>query len=344
MNTHKKILIVKNGAFGDVVRTSFFAKPLHIEANAASNHLEIYWLTSPDSLPLLRFNPYIDHISTDFNDLAGIVFDTIYSLDDEIDILLQVSKLQTQNLVGAYLNKDGRVSYSEQSAYWFDMGLLSKYGKERADELKKYNSKTHSDIFKKIFQVSNVDFTFYNSLFTNENTKSLIKNQVKGKIAIGLNAFASKRWKSKALPVIEFEKIVRKLSEISIKGNQVHLFLIGSSSDLNQHKNYLLGTDVPDNISTINTDGNILKLASLVSMLKILVTSDSLCLHLAVGQKIPTVAFFVSTSAAEIENFPFIRKLKSLDNDYCSYKSDADNSSITSDRILEEVINLIQEL
>ena len=52
----KKILVVKNGGLGDVVRTSYFAKPLK---NKGSN-IGLYWLTSPEAVDILQFNPYID--------------------------------------------------------------------------------------------------------------------------------------------------------------------------------------------------------------------------------------------------------------------------------------------
>jgi heptosyltransferase-2 len=54
------------------------------------------------------------------------------------------------------------------------------------------------------------------------------------------------------------------------------------------------------------------------------------------------VAFFSATSAAEIENLKSVRKIKSLTEDYCSYRADADNSTITSERILDEAIDLLK--
>ena len=55
----KNILIVKHGALGDVVRTSYFANSLKYEKK-----VKIYWLTSPHCLDLLNCNPNIDYIVT----------------------------------------------------------------------------------------------------------------------------------------------------------------------------------------------------------------------------------------------------------------------------------------
>src|SRR5262249_6844156 len=135
-----KILIVKHGALGDVVRTSYFAGPLRRKFGGA---LTLFWITAPGSVPLIARNPNIDRVLTKFDDVFDEVFDTVYSLDDEDGILANVSRLRCARIVGAY-RKEGQIAYSADSAAWFDMGLRSRFGKARADELKKINSRTHA--------------------------------------------------------------------------------------------------------------------------------------------------------------------------------------------------------
>jgi heptosyltransferase-2 len=120
--------------------------------------------------------------------------------------------------------------------------------------------------------------------------------------------------------------------------------LIGSGSDFHRNQEFVNSNPSRKNITALNTDGNVLDLAAAVRFMKLLITTDSLCLHLAVAQQIPTVAFFSPTSAAEIENLPYLRKLKSLSEDCCSYMPDADNSTITSERIMCEVNLLLLKL
>lgn len=342
MTIYKNILIVKYGALGDVVRTSFFAKPLRSRISENGSNVRLYWLTAPQSVPLLRFNPYIDVITTNPNDLMDVEFEEIYSLDDETDILNHVFKFKYEKIIGATISSDGIKSYCSQSAEWFDMGLLSRYGKARADELKKINRRTHSEIFKDIFEVDNPDFSFYNSDLLNSDMSTLTHNFSDGNFAIGLNAFAGNRWAAKALPDQEFLKLVQALARMTIFGKPVHLFLIGAGSDMSRNYSYVKSVGTPKNITVLNTDSNVLELAAAVRSLKLLITTDSLCLHLGVSQQIPTVSFFAPTSAAEIENFPYIRKMTSLSQDYCSYRPDADNSTITSERIIGEVSQLLK--
>lgn len=340
MITYKNILIVKYGALGDVVRTSFFMKALSNQICEGEAHVRIYWLTTSQSLPLLRFHPYIDVVTTNPNELSAIEFDRIYSLDDEFEVLSSVAKLKARKIIGASLSPEGKQIYCDQSAYWFDMGLLSRHGKERADELKRSNNRTHSDIFRGIFDVASVDFSFYNSEHINSKMLASIRHSADGRVAVGLNAFAGKRWASKALPDVEFAKLAEALTNLTIFGREVHLFLIGSGSDLSKNQAYLNSRVAPKNVTALNTDSNVLDLAAAVRSLKLLITTDSLCLHLAVSQQVPTVAFFAPTSAAEIENLKTVHKLKSLSDDYCNYRTDADNSSITSERIMQAVNHL----
>ena len=61
--------------------------------------------------------------------------------------------------------------------------------------------------------------------------------------------------------------------------------------------------------------------------------SDTLALHIAISQKIKTISYYAPTSAVEIETFGMGEKVISTSDDYCSYKPNADNSTVTAERI-----------
>ena len=42
---------------------------------------------------------------------------------------------------------DGTLAYTDDTAPWFDMGLISRFGKERADALKVANRSSHPAIY-----------------------------------------------------------------------------------------------------------------------------------------------------------------------------------------------------
>ena len=88
-------------------------------------------------------------------------------------------------------------------------------------------------------------------------------------------------------------------------------------------------------LQVADTDGSVLRLAAVIRQCDALISSDSLALHLGISQRVPFVAFFAPTSASEIDAFGLGIKITSTAADYCSYKRDADNSSLTADRLID---------
>src|SRR4030095_1234830 len=86
------------------------------------------------------------------------------------------------------------------------------------------------------------------------------------------------------------------------------------------------------------TGNGILEFAGLVGLCDTLLVSDSLALHLAVALSVRVVAFFAPTSAAEIELYGRGEKVVSTAPDACSYRRDADTSTLTPDRLAAAVL------
>jgi hypothetical protein len=50
-------------------------------------------------------------------------------------------------LIGVYFDfKENKISYTKESKEWYDMSLISKYGKEKEDLLKWKNRKSYQEI------------------------------------------------------------------------------------------------------------------------------------------------------------------------------------------------------
>lgn len=321
------ILIVKFGALGDVVRTSYFAKCLR---DKYGQELYLTWITSPAAMPILQNNLYIDKVCLDFSEIKNEQFDVIYSLDDEIEILSQLAFLNYKKIVGAYLYSATKIrTYCDESAAWFDMGLLSKLGKLEADNRKRANKRTHGDIFAQIFDTELPEPFF----FQEKNTSFISKKDSDFKL--GINPYAGDRWSSKEMLPNELEKLIRLLLGSTLFGSMKgKIILFGRGED--RKKNLEVASRFSDkSIEVANTDESVLNLATQIRSLSVLITSDSLAMHLAIAQRIPFLAFFAPTSAAEIDDFGFGQKLISTADDYCSYKKDADNKTITADRIFK---------
>lgn len=324
-----KLLVVKHGALGDVVRTSYFAAALR---QKWGRQLRLSWLTASASLPLLRFHPDIDDIFTSFEDAKSLSYDRIYSLDDELEVLEGVAQLRSDAITGASISH-GVPSYSEDSACWFDMGLISRMGKTRADELKKLNQRGHADIFKEIFEVPSVRPEFHGN--PRLERWAMEEFRATGPL-VGINPFAGGRWPSKELRIEELNSLVDAiLAGDTPFGQSCTVMLIGAGSDRLRNLE-LASTRTGRRILVPDTDDSVLRLAAVISCLDAMITSDSLAMHLAISQRVPTLAFFAPTSAPEIDDFGVVTKVISTAADYCSYRKDADNSSITALRLIRE--------
>ncbi|HWP57477.1 MAG TPA: glycosyltransferase family 9 protein [Candidatus Acidoferrales bacterium] len=324
------ILVVKTGGLGDVVRTSYFARALR---EKWGDGLRLSWLTAAAAAPLLRFNPYIDDPWTSFAEARPYCYDRVYSLDDERDVLEGVTSLDFRTITGAFL-REGTPSYTDDAAGWFDMGLLSRFGKARADELKKLNTRGHAEIFSEIFGVDGVEPHFFGNPRLERWAAHLLAEHSR---VIGINPFAGGRWPSKELRLSELNTLIDAIvGGESVFGPKCTVVLFGAGED--HHRNKALAAARPGaRILVPNTDDSVLRLAALIGRLHTMITSDSLAMHLAIAQHVPTVAFFAPTSAAEIDDFGLVRKVVSTAPDYCSYRKDADNTSLTACRLLEQL-------
>ena len=102
-----------------------------------------------------------------------------------------------------------------------------------------------------------------------------------------------------------------------------------------------LGTDV--RAVDAGPDNDLPTFSALVGLCDLLLTSDSLALHIGLAMDVPMVSFFAPTSAAEIELYGLGEKVISTSPDYCSYRPDADNSSITAERVGDAVLRVLAQ-
>ncbi|MEP6609190.1 MAG: glycosyltransferase family 9 protein [Burkholderiaceae bacterium] len=321
------VLIVKHGALGDVVRTSYFAGPMRRKWGP---QMRLSWITAKSAQPLLQFHPAIDDLWTGFDDARGFTFDHIFSLDDELAVLQEVQALQTRRLIGAHLDEHAAPAYSDDASEWFDMGLLSRYGKQRADRLKQLNTKGHGAMHAAMFGVG-AEPAFHGDRALEDWAQTWIGAE---RPVLGINPYAGGRWPSKELRDDELRKMLRALLDGRTHlGSRCRVVLLGLGAD--RQRNASLAREFGDaRLRVADTDDSTLRLAAIVRALDCIISSDSLAMHLAIAQRVPTIAFFAPTSAAEIDSFGQVEKVISTASDYCSYKSDADNGSITAERLL----------
>ena len=292
----KSILIIKIGALGDVLRTTCILPGLR----AKFPQSKISWLTDNSAAPLLENNSLIDKLlfsqdAKKTNLFGALNVDLTISLDDDHNATALASQIATRKLIGAYLGKSGP-TYTPDSSPWFNMGLISKLGKKEADHLKKINAKSIPQLLSQILQISTSTPVLTIPKAASDRAINFgQRHNPKKKPVIGLNTGAGPRWQFKSLSI---EKTASLADQISQRLN-VEIFIFGGPEERSRNTRiiHLANSHVVDT----GTGNSIIEFAALLSQCSVLVSSDSLALHIANSLKIPTVVFFGPTSSAEIE-------------------------------------------
>lgn len=136
-----KTIIIKLNATGDVVRTTTLLRAL------TGN---ITWVTAPNNLSLFEGSrPDITCLCWDSPEmwaLKGAQFDLVINLEDEPAQAQFIKTLSCDRLFGAYLDDEGKMTYTKDARGWFDMSLISRFGREQADQLKLTNRRTYQEL------------------------------------------------------------------------------------------------------------------------------------------------------------------------------------------------------
>jgi ADP-heptose:LPS heptosyltransferase len=135
----KNILIIKLNATGDVVRTTTL---LHrLQGN-------ITWITARNNMVLLEnLAENLRCISWEERAVArDSEYDLVINLEDELEMAVFAKELGRQQMFGAYVDAQNKVCYTDDSRRWFDLSLISVYGREKADRLKLQNRRTYQEL------------------------------------------------------------------------------------------------------------------------------------------------------------------------------------------------------
>ena len=133
------VLIIKLGATGDVVRTT----PL-LEKFPG----RITWITAAKNLSLLNgLQDDLHCLSWEQRHVAANQsYDLVLNLEDTQESGQFVQGLKYGRLFGAVLDSSNQLTYTDDSRGWFDLSLISRFGKQAADRLKLENRRTYQDL------------------------------------------------------------------------------------------------------------------------------------------------------------------------------------------------------
>ena len=227
-----KTLIIKLGAAGDVLRTTSIL-------NVLSG--EIDWITSDKNILLLKDNPKINQCVpwSRSSSLTNSYYDLVINLEDSVDAARFINRIKYKELFGSYVDKTGELTYTESVNEWFDLGLISRYGKTKADELKWSNRRSYQDIL----------FSCFGFIFNGEKCfcPKTAESDLIGDIAISNTAgpvWPMKRWAF-------YDELKNKLEDSGVKVNILpeRPSLLEHIADVQNHKYLISGDSLPMHIA-----------------------------------------------------------------------------------------------
>ena len=133
------LLLIKLGATGDVVRTT----PLIHRLKG-----QITWVTATKNTVLLEgLKDNLRCFSWEERERAlDAHYDLAINLEDTLEAAQFLRMARCSETFGAYIDSGNSLRYTKDSARWFDLSLISTYGKEEADKLKFQNRQTYQEM------------------------------------------------------------------------------------------------------------------------------------------------------------------------------------------------------
>lgn len=288
-----RILILKCRAQGDVLRTT----PLLPGLKKGYPQSSITWLVDEESTELLAHNPCIDRIlAFNLENILSLLeekFDLLYCLDKEPGITALATKISAQRKFGFGLNEFGNLTiFNTASDYSYRLGI--------DDNLKFFkNQKTYQEM---IYEIAELDYHGEDYIFVlQEEAKEKARYYFKKKkitaekICVGLNTGAGTKFETKQWPKEYFLRLINLLNQ-KLK---VNVFLLGGPRE--KELNLYLEKNSSTKIYNTGNDNSLAEFAGFLSLMDIVVSSDTLAMHLALALKKKVVVFFGPTCPQEIE-------------------------------------------
>lgn len=184
----KRILIIKLGALGDVIRTT----PLILKYKELYPNAHFTWLTlSPDVLPSAEIHEILKPDAFSLFTLLERNFDIAINLDKEEEACRLLSKVEAKEKFG-YTWNDGHIAAATKAA---EHKLMTGF----FDEISKKNTKSY---LQEIFDICHLPFNGENYLIRKDESliekwKIHFKELAGNKTIVGLNTGCGPRWNTR---------------------------------------------------------------------------------------------------------------------------------------------------
>jgi heptosyltransferase-2 len=332
-----RILLIKCRAQGDVLRTTPLLPALKREYPLS----HVTWLVDGESLDLLRRNPYVDRL-LGFDLEAALAlqasrFDLLISLDKEPGPTALATQVKAPEKRGFGMNEFGNLmTFNPAAEYAYRLGV--------EDDLKfRVNEKTYQQIIHEAAELpyARDEYVFGLPEEAAAKARRFFKSRRAAgrRPAIGLNTGAGSKFETKQWPARHYLELISLLTQKM----KAKVFLLGGRKERELNRSLVRRSRA--GVYDTGADNSLLEFAGWISCLDLVVSSDTLGLHLAIALKKPVVALFGPTCPQEIDLYG--RGTKLFEGTECSpcYKQSCPDavcmSRITPARVFAEIEKII---
>lgn len=260
----KKILIIKLGAAGDVIRTT----PLLHKIKQTYPNAEITWITYfPDLVPGI-VDDILNFELKNILYLINIPFDIVINLDKDKEACALVNMINAKIKKGFRLKSGKIIPLNKDAEHKWLTGLFD-------DE----NRKNRKNYMEEMFEMCSFEFNQEKYILdkTIEKEWTIEKNRK----VIGLNTGCGGRWTSRSWPVEYWVELVKLL-----KSKSYNVVLLGGEEE--DCKNKLIQKKAGAEYLGCFSIGEFI---DLMDQCDLVVTSVTMALHIAIGLKKRVVLF-----------------------------------------------------
>lgn len=287
-----RVLIVKLGAAGDVLRTTallYSIKDLYPKSH-------ITWVCGQKSFTLIRHNPLIDRPLLFFDETLVLLdserFDLCVNFDLAPEAVSIAMRVKADLYKGYGRRPDGSVfAFDESGNEWLEMSLW--------DDKKKANRETYQAHMQRILGAPLAKHPIIVPLLPEmeESVRSFIENNslVDQHPIIGFNVGAGDRWEHKKWTVEGFVELGERIHH-QLDTRPVILY---GPADFERAQEVMAAMTVPFIDAQLRP--SVMEFIAILNQCDLVVTGDTFALHAALGLGKKVVCLTGPTSAAELE-------------------------------------------
>ena len=328
----KKILIIKLGAMGDVLRTTSILPALR---KKYGENILIYWMTNSESVEVIQDNYLIDKIL--LYNLENVLliqqekFDILFTLEIDTPATLLATLVDADEKFGFFFDNGVTFCFNQGAEAYLETAFLN--------HIKIKNRRTYQNL---IFEACELPYTLEKPIFNvhekySKFAEEFMKNNNLSKEdnIIGINIGSADRWESKFWDIEKVKDLIRKIS------NKYKIIVLAGPNEVEKQKKLIDDFKNEGIFLITNNPNNFLnEFAAVVNLCGVVVCGDTMVLHLASTLNKKTIALFFSTSPWEVEDYGVVKKIISpLLKDYFYINSYIPElaDSISVEQVLESL-------